>query len=47
MEIFPWKIGATPKRREGSPRRRCSPMHGQLRLREPGNMECGLFGPLR
>ena len=44
---LPLKIAATPRRREGPPKRKCLPRYGQLRLGEPGNMECGLSGPSR
>ena len=44
---LPLKIAATPRRREGPPRHRGPPRRGQLRLGEPGNMECGLSGPPR
>ena len=44
MEIFPWKIGAMPRRREGSPRSKGLPWRGQLCLGEPGDMDWGPFG---
>ena len=44
MEIFPWKIGATPRRRAGLPRRRGPPRHGHARLGEPGDNREALSG---
>ena len=35
MKIFTRKLGFTPKRREGSPRRRGPPRHGHACLGEP------------
>ena len=37
---LPLKIAATPRRKEGSPKRRGLTRHGQLRLGKPWNMEC-------
>ena len=44
---LPLKIAATPKHREGLPRRKGPLRCRQLRVGEPENMECGLSGPLR
>ena len=42
MKIFPWKIGATLRRREGSPKRRGPPRSGHARLGESGDNGGGL-----
>ena len=47
MEIFPWKIGATPRRREGPPWHRGLPRRGHARLSELGDNGGGIFGPPR
>ena len=47
MKIFTRKIGAIPRYREGLPRRRGSPRHGQLRLSEPEDKAWGLSSPPR
>ena len=44
---LPLKIASIHRNREGPPRHRGPPRRGQLRLGEPGNMECGLCSPPR
>ena len=43
MWIFPSKVGSSPRRREGSPRRRGSPRHGHACLGEPWDNEDGFL----
>ena len=47
VEIFPWKIGATPRCREGPPKRRGPPRRRHARLGKPGDNRGGLSGPPR
>ena len=47
MKIFTRKTSATPRRREGLPRRRGLPKHRQLHLGEPADRDCRRSGPPR
>ena len=47
MKIFTRKTGATPRHREGLPRRRGPPRRGHAHLGEPKDKAWGLSGPPR
>ena len=47
MWIFPWKVGSSPRQREGSHRPRGSPKSGHARLGELGDSGDGLSGSPR
>ena len=47
MWIFTWKVGSSPRQREGSPRKKGLHRRGHARLGEPKDSEDGLSSPPR